>query len=445
MPLSKEQKAVWGWALYDWANSAFATTVMAGFFPIFFKEYWSAGVEPAVSTARLGFGNSLASLLVAIFAPLFGAIADRCSARKRFLAFFTLLGCLMTAGLAALGRGQWSGALLLYAGGFVGFSFSMTFYDALLPGVVPEKSLDRASSLGYSLGYLGGGLLFLVNVLMATWPAAFGLSDSAAAVRLSFLSVALWWGGFSLFTFLWVQEGQSRGKRPGLAAACREGFSRLTDTLREVRRHRNAWLFLAAYWLYIDGVDTVIRMAVDYGLSLGFRSTDLIAALLLVQFVGFPATLVYGRLGDRLGAKRAILLGLAAYVGITLWGARMTSRWEFYALAVVIALVQGGVQALSRSCFARFVPPGRQAEYFGFYNMLGKFAAIAGPALMAGVGLMVRHLFLPATPTPADLATVNQLAARWGISSLILLFVGGAFILLRVDGNLGGSRHGTNP
>nr|MCU0584500.1 MFS transporter [Desulfobacterales bacterium] len=427
--------AVWGWALYDWANSAFATTVMAGFFPVFFKQYWSHGTDVNLSTAQLGFGSALAGLVMALLAPLLGAVADRTSAQKRFLLGFAYLGVLATACLHWVGKGEWALAIFVFALGNIGFSGANIFYDSLLPRVAPAGRIDAVSSLGYALGYLGGGLLFALNVLMTLSPASFGLPDAAAAVRLSFVSVALWWGGFSLFTLLWVPEPRAAADAPGVAAAVADGVRRLSATFRNIREFKPVLIFLAAYWFYIDGVDTIIRMAVDYGLALGFPSADLITALLVVQFVGFPAALLFGRLGQRWGARRAIFLAIGIYMGVTVWGALMTHRSEFYVMAVAIGLVQGGIQALSRSFYARLIPPGRTAEFFGFYNMLGKFASILGPALMGLVGLLARHLLMPESPSAEEMVRVGQLASRWSIASILILFATGAVLLRCVDGS----------
>jgi UMF1 family MFS transporter len=425
-------KSVWGWALYDWANSAFATTVMAGFFPVFFKQYWSAGADVNLSTAQLALGNSLAGIAMALLAPVLGAAADRSAATRRLLLLFAYLGVLATAALYWVERGCWQWAIVLYALGVVGFSGANVFYDALLPSVAPPERLDAVSSLGYALGYLGGGLLFLVNVLMATRPEWFGIADGAAAVRLAFVSVALWWGGFTLFTLAWVPEPGAGQARPGVFRAVADGLRELRGTVARLRSYRPAVVFLAAYWCYIDGVDTIIRMAVDYGLSLGFPASDLIVALLIVQFVGFPAAIAFGRLGQRLGPRRAIFIGIAVYMGVTVWGTAMSSRVEFYGMAVVIGLVQGGVQALSRSYYARLIPADKPAEFFGFYNMLGKFAAVVGPALVGAVGLAARALLMPEAPTADELALVGRTAARWGIASILILFAAGAVLLGRV-------------
>ena len=431
--MNKEKKAVWGWAMYDWANSAFATTVMAGFFPIFFKQYWSYGVDVNVSTAQLGFGNSIASLLVALMAPVLGAIADKGSARKKFLIFFAYLGVLMTACLFLVGKGEWAWAIFVYAMGIIGFSGANVFYDSLLPTVAGKDNVDYISGLGFGMGYLGGGLLFLINVLMTLMPEKFGLADSAEAVRYSFVSVAIWWGVFTIFTILWVPEEKTAGASREGGNFIADGFRQIIGTFKKVRHLKTIFLFLLAYWFYIDGVDTIIRMAVDYGMSIGFASNDLIIALLVVQFVGFPSALVFGKLGQKWGVRKAIYLAIGIYMLIVVWGTMMTAKEEFYILAIMIGLVQGGIQALSRSYYSRLIPREQSAEYYGFYNMLGKFAAIVGPALMGVVGLVARRLLMPPTPTPGQIEHIGQLAARWSIASVLILFLIGAILFYFVD------------
>ena len=428
----RRSKEIWGWALYDWANSAFATTVMAGFFPVFFKSYWSAGADVNTSTAQLGLGNSLASLAVALMAPVLGAVADRGTVRKRFLLAFAYLGVLATAGLCVVGEGHWEVAILVYAVGILGFSGANVFYDSLLPEVAGRDSIDFVSGLGFAMGYLGGGLLFSLNVFMVLKPELFGLS-SAAAVRLSFLTVAIWWGTFTLFTLFWVKESPhvpDADRRGNMFSA---GFRQFVDTFRKTRHLKTVFLFLLAYWLYIDGVDTIIRMAVDYGLSLGFESGDLILALLITQFVGFPSALLFGRLGERWNVRKAILLAIGVYMFITVWGILMTKKSEFYVLAVLIGTVQGGIQALSRSYYSRFIPKAQAGEFYGFYNMLGKFAAILGPALIGLVGLAARARLMPPVPSPEQVAAVEQAASRLSIGSLLVLFLLGGILLCLVD------------
>lgn len=405
--LSAEKRRVFAWAFYDWANSAYATVVLAGFFPLFFKQYWAADLAPTESTFWLGAANSTSSLLIVVLAPVIGAVADRAGRRKRYLVRFALLGIVATATLWFIGAGHWGAAAAAFAVATVGFMGANVFYDALLPDVAPRGEGDRVSALGFALGYLGGGLLFAGCVAMALMPQAFGFAGADQAVRFAFLLTAGWWAVFSIPLIRGVPE---TARPVTTATAFREGLRQLAGTLRTVTRHRDAALFLLAYWLYIDAVDTIVRMAVDYGMAIGFESNDLIVALLIVQFVGFPATLVFGRLARPLGARGGIFLALAVYAAVTVWAATMSARWEFYALAVTIGLVQGGVQALSRSFFARLVPAGCAGEFFGFYNMMGKFAAVIGPVLVGTIG------WLAGDP-------------RAGMLSLLVLFGAGAALL----------------
>jgi MFS transporter, UMF1 family len=406
------RRPVVAWALYDWANSAFSTTVMAGFFPVFFKQYWSAGTEPTVSTFRLGLGNGVASFAIALLAPLLGAAADRGGARVKALALFTLLGAAMTAGLYWVQKGDWPLAVLFYALASVGFAGGVTFCDSLMTDVAEPDEFDLVSSYGFALGYLGGGLLFAVNVLMTLKPALFGLSGAAQAVQVSFVTVAIWWAVFTLPLWLWVRE--KNPPRPlSLGKALSQGWSELRGTVSHIRQYRALTLFLAAYWLYIDGVNTIIKMAVDYGLSLGFEANSLIVALLITQFVAFPAALAFGWIGKRFGTRNGLLLAISVYLVITLWACWLDNVREFYAMAVCIGLVQGGVQSLSRSFYGRLVPAEKAGEFFGFFNLMGKFAAVVGPILTGVVALL--------TGSP-----------RVAIASLVLLFALGGALLRRV-------------
>ncbi|MFI5306091.1 MAG: MFS transporter, partial [Polyangiales bacterium] len=380
------RRALWAWALYDVGNSAFATTVMAGFFPLFFKRYWSADADVSRSTFHLGLATSVASLIVALTAPVLGAIADKGHARKRSLLAFALLGSGATAALCLVAKGAWLTAAIVYATAMVGFAGSLVFYDSLLLAVAAPEQTDRASALGYALGYLGGGCLFALNTLMTLKPGLFGLASPAQGVRASFPLVALWWIAFTLPLLRNVPEPRADVVVPAREAIA-SGLRQLRSTLRRVSTLRPVWTFLLAYWLYIDGVDTVIAMAMDFGLSLKLDQSSLIIALLVTQFVGFPAALAFGRLGGIISGKRAVLLGICVYIGVTLYAYRMRTATEFFALAVTIGLVQGGVQSLSRALYSRLIPEAEAGEFFGFYNMLAKFAAILGPALMGVVSL----------------------------------------------------------
>ncbi len=430
--LNKNKKAVMGWAIYDWANSAFATTVMSGFFPIFFKQYWSFGVDVNTSTARLGLGNAAAGLVVAMLAPVLGAIADRGGTRKKMLVFFAYLGVLSTALLYLVEKGMWQAALFIYAMGIIGFSGSNIFYDSLLPDVSDDHNMDFVSGAGYALGYLGGGILFVFNTVMVSSPELFHIPDAATAVKLSFLTVALWWGGFTLFTLKWIKDEPRPDSKSGIALVS-DAFKELKTTFLKIRRMKPVFLFLLAYWFYIDGVGTIIRMAVDYGISLGFDSTELIKALIIVQFVGFPAALVFGKLGQWWDTKKSIYLGIGIYMVITVIGATINEKSDFYLLAILVGLSQGGIQALSRSYYARLIPKNQPAEFFGFYNMMGKFAAILGPMIVGLAGLFFRNLLMPVSPTPQQMESVGRMASRLGISSIMILFIAGAVLLFFVD------------
>lgn len=406
------RRPVIAWALYDWANSAFATTVMAGFFPLFFKQYWNTGVPATESTFRLGLASGITSLIVALIAPLIGAIADKGRARVRLLAFFTVLGAAMTAALYFVSQGDWVGASVVYVLASIGFWGGNQFYDSLITDVAELHEFDVASGFGYALGYLGGGVLFAVNVVMVTKPDLFGIANAGDAVKLSFVTVAVWWLLFSIPTLLFVKE-RNTGPQLPFGAAISAGWRELFVTLKHIRGDRTLLWFLLAYWFYIDGVNTIIKMAVDYGLSIGLDQSALIKALLLVQFVGFPAALAFGWLGKRIGARAGIFIAIGVYAATAVYAYFLDSEIEFYALAIVIGLVQGGVQSLSRSLYGRLVPEGKAGEFFGFYNLMGKAAAILGPLLAGTVALTTG-------------------SSRLSIVSISVLFVIGAVFLTRV-------------
>ena len=411
--MDETKRSIWAWALYDWANSAYATTVMAGFFPIFFKTYWATNLNPNQSTFYLGSANSLAAIIIALLAPFLGAVADRGTAKKRFLAATSFLGICMTLGLWLVAEGNWEIAILFYFISSIGWTGANIFYDALITGVSTNKNVDYVSSLGFALGYVGGGLLFLLNVLMYLKYELFGIPDPATAIKISFFTVGIWWAVFSIPIFVFVKE-PTIYKPTSIRESIYLGGKQLVNTLKDIRKYRIVALFLLAYWLYIDGVDTIIRMAVDYGKSLNFTTTTLITALLMVQFIAFPAALVYAKIAQKIGTKKAIISGILGYIVITLLGFLMQKEWHFYFLAGLVGLFQGGIQALSRSLFSRIIPHDKSAEFFGFYNMLGKFAAVIGPFLMGSVTLLFGN-------------------PRIGILSILILFISGLIFLYRVD------------
>ncbi len=404
-------RPILGWVLYDCANSAFALSVVATLYPVFLRSYWSEGADEALITSRLGITLAAASLLVAFVAPVLGAIADAGGARKRFQIGFTLVALTSTGALFFVGQGEWQFALGLYLIALFGFYGANTFYDSLIVNVARPEQYDRVSALGFSMGYLGSVLLFVFNLWMVLSPATFGFADAAAATRTAFALVAGWCLLYTIPLVVFVEEQREAG--PSLGRAVVEGYRTLIVTFREVRKYKNLGLFLLAYWLYIDGVHTLFLMATDFGLRLGFGQNDLMLALLVTNIVGVPATLGFGWLGDRVGPKRAIYIGVGMYLAIALWGLVLKEVWQYYAMAFGVGLVQGGVQSMSRSLYARLVPKDKASEFFGFYSMLGKFAAILGPLL---IGL---------------LALVSD-DPRVSVLALIPLFLLGLFVLARV-------------
>ena len=404
------------WALYDWANSAFATTVMAVFFPLFFNDYWSKGTDTVVTTARLGFANSAVGIMIMIAAPILGFISDNSSLKKRFLLIFTLLGSLSTILLFQVGQGMWILALMLYIIATIGFSGGNIFYDALLTSVAPKNRYNFVSSLGFSLGYLGGGILLAFNIFMSLNPEVFGIQNSADAVRYSFISVGLWWILFSIPLFSFVKE--KKDKRYRVLDSFKQSFKGVYATFKEIKDYKPILYFLIAYWLYIDGVDTIVRMAMDFGISLNLERDSMIKAFLLTQFIGFPAALIFGVFAKgKRGARNGIYFTLVIYLAVSIFGALLDSETEFYILACVIGLVQGGIQALSRSYFAELIPKHRSGEFFGFYNMIGKFAVILGPLLIGVTGLTLRKFGFD-----------SEMATRGGIFSVSLFFIAGGIM-----------------
>lgn len=409
------KRAQRAWCLYDWANSAFATTIMAALFPPFFRELAiTAGYGGGEATALWGYVTAATLLLVAVSAPVLGAVADVMGRRKIFLAFFAGLGVVLTASFATLGGGAWGTAALLFGGANFGFAASIIFYESLLPGLAEGREMDQLSTRAYGWGYAGGGLLLVVNLLWVLHPGWFGMPDTGFAVRASFVSVAVWWGVFSVPLLRHVPEPPAAQETGEAGNVARLGFRRLWQTLGEVRQYRQLLLFLVAYWIFNDGIGTIVKMATAYGSEIGIGMTDLIAALVITQLVGIPCALLFGRLARHTGPRRAILWALGVYLLISIGGYFMRTALHFYLLAAAVGTVQGGAQALSRSLFASMVPRHQTAEFFGFFSTSGKLAGVAGPLLF---GL------------------VSQLTGtgRLGILSLIVFFAVGGLLLARVD------------
>jgi len=400
------------WATYDWANSAYVTIVVTAVFPIFFQRVAAEGLAPASATWRYGAATTLALALVAVAAPFLGALADVRPWKKRLLGAFMGLGVLATAGLATIGTGDWHVALALFVLGNVGAYGSFVFYDSLLPHVARSAGVgvDRVSTAGYALGYLGGGLLLAVVLAAVSKPEWFGLADAGVAVRVGFLATAVWWGVFTVPLLLRVPEpaaGNATGPRRG-------ALRQLGATVRELIGYRDAALFLAAFLIYNDGIVTIIRMATVYGAELGLGSGAMMGAILMVQFVGIPFAFLFGYLGDRIGTKRALLIALAVYGGIAVTGYLMRTATHFFVLAALVATVQGGAQALSRSLFASMIPAARSAEFFAFFAIAEKAASILGPLTFTAAVLLTGS---------------SRVAVLW----LGAFFAVGALLLSRVD------------
>ncbi len=415
VPAAEARRRIRAWCLYDWANSAFACTVMAAMYPPFFRELaTSAGVAPNLATAYWGYTSGLALLLVALAAPGLGALADAGAARKRLLAVAALAGSALTVSFALIPGGAWTTAAVLFIAADFAFASSIIFYESLLPHVAAGHDLDTISSRGYSLGYLGGGLLLVLNAAWVTWPGVFGLASTGAAVRLSFVSVGVWWAVFSLPLLRQVPEPASAAAtRPPLAAVWRDSWRRLRATWRDLSGYRPLVTFLFAYWVYSDGIGTIIKMATAYGSEVGIGLRDLILALVVTQFVAWPGTLAFGRLANRFGARPVLQGGLVVYALICVLGFFLRTAAHFYALAALVGLVQGGCQALSRSLFASMVPRRKSAEFFGFFSTSGRAAGIAGPAALRPPRAVHRPEPL-GDPDPDGVLPRRRLAARPG-------------------------------
>jgi len=411
------RREVRAWCLYDWANSAFATTVMAAMYPPFFRSLAIAGgLSESQATAAWGYIAAFALLVVTLAAPILGAVSDHAGRRKLFLSLFAGLGIVATTCFVLNGDDTWRLAAFLFVLGQIGFSGANIFYEALLPSIANHDSMDRVSSQGYALGYLGGGILLVVNTFWVLKPEWFAMPGAAFAVRASFVSVAVWWAVFTIPLLRRVAEPPASGRAGELSFGA--GFKRLRATFREVRRYRHLALFLVAFWFYNDGISTIMKMATAYGDEIGIGLEHLIGALVLTQFVGFPCALLFGRFGERIGAKRAVLLGIGVYTAICLGGYFMRTPMHFYLLAGLVGTVQGGTQALSRSLFASMVPRHKTAEMFGFFSTSAKFAGIIGPLLFGVVSQVTGE-------------------SRLSIVALVILFVLGAAILWRVDVDAG--------
>jgi UMF1 family MFS transporter len=404
------------WAMYDWANSAFQSTVITAIFPQFFATYAGAGLGPGEATARFAWSTTIAVTVTAVLAPVLGAIADYRAIKKRLLAVFMLIGVAATLLMAGISEGGWVYAAALFVVANIAIASSYVFYDSLLPHIARADEIDRVSTAAYAVGFLGGGIVLALNLGFILAPGMFGLSNALQGIRASFLSVGVWWLVFSLPLLRGVPEPPAvlEADETGREAAVTVAFRRLRETFFELRGYRQAFLMLVAFLLYNDGIQTIIRMASVYGAEIGIDRDAQIAAFVMVQFVGVPCSFMFGALADRIGPKPAIFLALVVYAGISTLGYFMTTAWHFFALAFLVGTVQGGSQALSRSMFARMIPKHKSSEFFGFFSVFEKFAGIAGPAIF---GLSVTLLG----------------SSRVAVLSVILFFVLGALVLTRVD------------
>lgn len=400
------------WAMYDWANSAFQSTVITAVFPPFFATYAARSLAPAEATARFSLATTIAMTVTAFIGPVLGAVADLRAMKKRLLAVFMIIGIIPTVLMATIGPGQWEYAAVLFVVANIGIAASLVFYDSLLPHIAAPHEIDRVSTAGFAVGYLGGGVLLVINLLWILAPRAFGLPDQAAGTKLSLASVGVWCLVFSIPLFLRVRE--PAGLSPARPFSITQPFRQAFATLLELWTYRQAFLMLVAFLLYNDGIQTMIRMAAIYATEIGIDLNAQIAAFVMVQFVGVPFSFLFGAVADRVGAKRAILGSIAVYIGISIWGYFLQTAWQFFVLAFLVATVQGGSQALSRSLFARMIPKAKSSEYFGFFSVFDKFAGILGPALYYA-------------------SVVLFGSSRSAVLSVMLLFIAGGLVLSRVD------------
>jgi UMF1 family MFS transporter len=408
------RKIIVSWCLYDWANSAFATTIMAAVLPVFYSSVAATDLSKTTASSYWGYTNTIAMLIVAFTAPVLGALADHSGTKKKFLAAFAALGILSTAGLVGVGRGDWLLASSLYILGMVGFSGGNNFYDSLLPHVAGDQEIDRISSWGYAMGYLGGGILLVFNLAMILKPHFFGLPNAEWGTRYSFLTVSIWWALFTIPLLKNVSEPPVVRIAGESANPLRASLQRLSLTFRNLRRHREAFKFLMAFWLYNDGIGTIISMAVIFGAEIHIAQEHLIGSILAVQVVGVPCSILFGRIAGKIGAKNAIFAGLIIYTGISIGGYFLQTALHFWILAIFVGFVQGGTQALSRSLFGTLIPKSRSAEFYSFYDVSSKFAGIIGPAVFGIVGQLTG-------------------SSRLSILSLVVFFVVGGLLLITVD------------
>jgi len=409
-----DKRAVKAWIMYDWANSAYATTVLAAVLPVFYASVAAATLDADTAASYLAYTHSVGMLCVALLTPLLGALSDLSGRKGDFLRVFAITGMIATLGFSTVGEGDWLLASALLVISTIGFAGGNTFYDAMLPDLVSADRREMISSKGYAYGYIGGGLLLAVNMLMIQQPEWFGMGSTLAGTRLAFISVALWWLLFSIPLFRHAPRRPAAPDMPGSWKGYAEvGIRRLRQTFRQMLRFPQLIRMLVAFWFFNDGINTIILMATIYGTSIGIGTADLMLALLLTQFIGFPCTLLLGAWAQRWGAKQVLMLSLSIYVCIVVLGYFMTEAIHFYMLAGLVGVVQGVSQSTARSLFSNLMPSGRTGEYFGFVNITGKFSSIFGPFVFGWVGQITG-------------------SSRWGILSLLFFFLAGMAVLMTV-------------
>lgn len=406
------KRATRAWILYDWANSAFAVTMIAAVLPIFFSDVAASTLDKTTATAYWGYTESIALLFLVFLSPILGFIADRAGNKKRFLRIFTYIGIASSLLMATIDTGEWVWASILVIIGTLAFACSNIFYDAFLPEIASEEERDMISSRGYAYGYIGGGILLALQLIVIQQPERFGLT-TISATQLAFLSVGIWWFLFSLPIFRHVKEKPTSSKH-NYRQLSKQSFHHVIQTIKQLPRYPELLRFLIAFWFFNDGINTIIKMATIYGREIGIGTNDLILALLITQFVGLPFTLLFGKIAERLGSKRTLISTIFVYLFIVLLGYGMTSAVHFYILATLVGVVQGGSQALSRSIYSQLVPEGRSAEFFGFYGLSGKFSAIFGPFVFGLAGQLTG-------------------SSRFGILSLAFFFIVGIIMLWKLD------------
>lgn len=412
--MDNQKKTVYAWVMYDWANSAFATVILAAVLPVFYKDVAGINLPGNLATSYWGYTQTIAMVIIALVSPILGAAADYSDSKKSFLKFFVFLGITGTAFLFFVNEGDYLLASFFFIIANLGFSGGNVFYDGFLTDISNSESIDYVSSLGYAAGYLGGGLLLAINLLLISKPNFFGISSVTSAIQISFVTVAVWWLIFSLPAFKYLPEPKKRVEKIPLGEYTKMAFGRLKSTFVHIRKYRELWKFLLAFWLYNDGIGTIIRMAAIYGREVGIGQTDLIGALLLTQFIGIPFALLFAKIAGKITAKKGIYLALIIYTGITFYGYFLDSALDFWILAGIVGMVQGGAQALSRSLYGVMVPESKSAEFFGFFGVSSKFAAIIGPTVFAYTGQLTG-------------------SSRYGILAVAAFFILGIFFLSRVD------------